>query len=60
MGIECDKMNPYETMRIKIKVATCPECKGTGKTQQNEYTPPFESFMGECKTCKGVGKVQLL
>ena len=48
-----------ETMTIKIKVDTCPTCKGTGKAQQNKYTPPFESYIGACKTCKGFGKIQV-
>ena len=48
-----------ETMTIKIRVENCPACKGKGKTEQNEYTPPFETFMGNCRTCGGSGKVQV-
>jgi len=48
-----------ETMTIKIKVKTCPNCNGAGKTQQNEYTPPFESFIGTCRVCGGSGRVPI-
>jgi len=45
-------------MIITINVIPCPTCKGSGKTEQNEYTPPFESFIGECRTCGGCGVIQ--
>lgn len=44
---------------IKIRVKDCEKCKGSGKTEQCEYTPPFEKFIGQCPECKGSGKVQV-
>ncbi len=44
---------------IKIKVEKCTKCNGTGKTEQCEYTPPFERFTGQCPKCNGAGVVQV-
>lgn len=33
----------------------CEKCNGTGKTDQVEYTPPFEMFIGICQECNGKG-----
>lgn len=48
-----------ETVTTTYEVDTCPECNGTGKIEQYEYTPPFEKFMGQCRICNGLGKVRV-
>jgi len=44
---------------IKVKVKDCQKCNGTRKTEQFEFTPPFEKFIGQCPECKGSGKIQV-
>lgn len=52
-------MDETKTITVKIRVKKCDKCNGTGKTEQWEYTPPFERFMGECPKCNGSGVVQV-
>jgi len=44
--------------KVVIKLTNCQKCNGTGKTEQCEYTPPFERFIGNCPDCNGSGKVK--
>lgn len=46
-------------MRVTIEYEkeTCTRCNGSGQTKKCEYTPPFETFMGECNTCSGKGYI---
>lgn len=43
-------------INLKITFIPCDKCKGTGKTEKYEYTPPFEKYVSNCETCQGIGQ----
>jgi DnaJ-class molecular chaperone len=48
--------NSNITINVSVQLEPCKKCGGTGKTEQCEYTPPFERFMGTCPECNGAGR----
>jgi DnaJ-class molecular chaperone len=42
-------------LTVELTTEKCSKCDGKGKTEQCEYTPPFERFMGSCPECGGSG-----